>query len=93
MVATNHICGVLTQGTPVGKMTSTGITCGVPQCGEAAGKFHVQALLVPDSGGPGGKGAADPLQHVWNEHARRAAHQAHTDGKIQTEHTDEVEAT
>ena len=74
-------------------MTGTGLPCGVPQYGEAAGIFYVQALMVSDSGGPGGKGAAAPMQHVWNAHASGSAHQEHPDGKMQTEYADEVEAT
>ena len=60
----NIKCGVLPQGTPVVKMPGTGLPCGVPQCGEAEGKFHVQALPVSGSGVPGGKVASAPLQHV-----------------------------
>ena len=74
-------------------MPGTGLPCSVPQCGEAEGTFNVQALPVLDSGGLGGKGAAAPLQHVWNAHARWAARQEQPDRKMQTEHADEVEAT
>ena len=90
---TNHIFGVLPQGTTVGKMPGTGIPCGVPKYGEAAGKFHVQVLSVLDSGGPVRKGSAAPLRHVWNAHASRAAHWEQPDGNIRTEHADEVEST
>ena len=63
----------------------------MPQCSEAAGKFHVQALTFLDSGGPGGKGASAPMRHVWNAHVSGAAHQAPLDGKMRQEYADEVE--
>ena len=45
-VRTGHICGVLPQGNPVGKLPSTGLPCGVVQCGEAMGTFHVPEFSV-----------------------------------------------
>ena len=57
---------------------------------EALGTFYVQTFLVTDSGGPGGKGNAAPLRHVWNAHASRADHQSPPDGMVRLEYTDEV---
>ena len=74
-------------------MPDTGLPCGVPQCGRAEGIFHVQALLVSDSGGQVGKGSAALIRHVWNAHTSRAAHQALPDGKMRPEYADEVEET
>ena len=71
----------------------TGLPCSVPQCREAAGTFHVQALPVSDSGGTGGTGSAALLKHVWNAHAIGAADQAPPDVKMQTEYTYDIEAT
>ena len=74
-------------------MPDTGLPCGVPQCGGAEGIFHVQALLVSDSGGQVGKGSAALIRHVWNAHTSRAAHQALPDGKIRPKYAYEVAET
>ena len=63
-------------------MPGTGLPRGSTQCGKAAGTFHVSTLLVSDSGGPGGKGTASPLQLVWDAHASEASHQSPPDGKM-----------
>ena len=86
-------CGILPQGTPVGEMPGTGLPCCEPQCREAAGKFHVQALPVSGSGGPGGTVSGSSLKYVWNAYSSRAAHQAPPDGKMRPEYADEVEET
>ena len=74
-------------------MPGTGLPCSVPQCGEATGKFHVQALPVSDIDDLGEKGAAAPLRHVWNAHVSGVDHQSPPDGKMQMEYAYEVEAT
>ena len=57
----HHLCGVLSQGTPVGKVPGTGFPRGSTQGGKSAETFHVPKFSVSGSGGPGGKGAAAPL--------------------------------
>ena len=71
-------------------MTGTGLPCGVPQYGEAAGIFYVQALMVSDSGGPGGKRTATPLRLVRDAHTRGGGHQEPPDGTMQPEYPDKV---
>ena len=74
-------------------MPGTRLSCGVTQCGEATGKFHVQAFPVLDRGVPGGNITAAPLQHVCYAHASGAAHQAPPDVKMRPEYADEVADT
>ena len=57
---------------------------------ECCRNIYVQTFLVTDSAGPGRKGTAASLQHVWNSHARGAVHQASLDGALRSEYTDEV---
>ena len=67
--------------------------CESSQCGKGTGTLYVQAFLVIDSGGSGGKGTAAPLRHVWNAHANKAAHQTSPDGTVRSEYADNVAET
>ena len=87
---TYHIHGVLTQDTSVGEMPGSGMPRESTQYEKAVGTFDVQVFLVIYRVGSEGKGTASPLRHVWNAHARGAAHQALSDGTVRSEYIDEV---
>ena len=55
--------------------------------------FHIPGFLVLDSGGVRENGAAAPLRHVWDAHARREDPQAPPDGKMRPEYVGEVAKT
>ena len=90
MGGTDHICGVLPQGTTVGMVPGTGLTRSITQCGKAVGTFHVPPFLVSHSGGPGRKGTAAPLRLVQDAHASGEAHQAPPDGMMRLEYSEEL---
>ena len=90
---TDHICGVLPQGTTSGKAPITRLPRGSTQCGKAAENFHFPTFLLSDRGGPGGKGTVAPMRLVWDAHASRADHQSPPDGTMRPEYTYDVEET